>query len=390
MAMEKIILTVNPGSTSKRYSLFRDDELLLSIRMEKLAGLFGITLSTKAGNESSPLTSEDYDNSIEYVSRLLQEKNLIADKSDINFVAVRVVAPGDFFAEHRFIDDDYIEKLEQVKDLALLHTASVLNEIQKVSEVFDNAKIYAVSDSALHNQKGESRSLYAIDKDDSYNFGIKKIGYHGVSVSSILRKIKALNINGEKVIICHLGGGSSITAIKSGKSTDTTMGFSPLEGLVMATRSGSIDASVVLELMKKKKLSIEETEKYLNQQCGLLGLSKSSPDVSELLKKEEAGDEDAKIALQILVESIQKHIGMMVAVLSGVDAIVFTGAIGERSFIIRERVLENFAFLGVKLDKSINNRTVEIDQKISTDESLPVYVLNTDEELELAKTVLEL
>lgn len=263
-----------------------------------------------------------------------------------------------------------------------------LSEIKKVREIFGEDKpIIGVSDSAFHATIPEQAKLYAIPIEDSRRFGIRRFGYHGISVQSVIgRTAGLLGRMPEKVIVCHLGGGASITAVKNGQSIDTSMGFTPLEGLVMATRVGDIDAGTVLYLSEKLNKNQKELEAYFNNNCGLLGLSGKSDDIRELLVNEKNGDLDSKLALQIYVNRIKQYIGRMAAVLGGVDLLIFAGTVGERSFIMRERICDNLKFLGIELDEEMNNKSEGVEAEIGkTGGGTQILIVKTDEMEEIAK-----
>jgi acetate kinase len=256
----------------------------------------------------------------------------------------------------------------------------------------DRKPIVGVSDSAFHATLPESAKFYAIPINDSRRLGLYRFGYHGISVQSVTSRAAAmLGRLPENVIVCHLGGGASVTAVKNGKSLDTSIGFTPLEGLVMATRVGDIDAGAVLYLSEKLKKNYKKLEHYFNNECGLLGLSGKSSDIRELLINEKAGEADSSLALKIYVNRIKQYIGRMAAILGGVDLIIMAGTVGERSFIMRERICDGLKFLGVELDSEINNKSEGIETEINkVGSSVKVLVVKTDEMEEMAKITLNL
>ncbi len=227
---------------------------------------------------------------------------------------------------------------------------------------------------------------------DSRELGLRRFGYHGISVQSVVsRAAETLGTLPEKVIVCHLGGGASITAVKNGESVDTSMGFTPLEGLVMATRVGDLDPGAVLYLSEKLNKDYKELGRYFNNECGLLGLSGYSDDLRELLLSEASGHADSTLALKIYVNRIKQYIGRMAAVLGGVDLIILAGTVGERSFIMRERICENMEFLGVVLNKELNSRSEGVEVELNkTGSRVKILVVKTDEMEEIAKVTFSL
>jgi len=277
-------------------------------------------------------------------------------------------------------------------DIALekvpLHLSSALEEIKNIKALFGEKKpIYGISDSAFHSTIPEYARFYAIPMKDSRKYGLYQFGYHGISVQSVLSRAKeTLGKLPEKVIVCHLGGGASVTAVKNGKSIDTSMGFTPLEGLIMATRVGDIDPGAVLYLSEKLKKDNKELEIYFNNKCGLLGLSGKSADLRDLIEHEKNGDEDSTLALKIYVNKIRQYIGRMAAVLGGVDLLILAGTVGERSIVIRERVCADMKFLGIELDSKINNKSFGVEASINkASSSAKVLIVKTDEMEEMAK-----
>jgi acetate kinase len=318
---------------------------------------------------------------------LLHQYRVIEPFEKIQAIGVRIVAPSDNFARDMILDDNVIEDLRKTQQKAPIHITTVLAEIQKLQESFAGIPLIAISDSAFHSTKPDYACHYGVSTELAERFGIKRYGYHGISVSSVVRRLAESNNLKPKTIVCHLGSGSSITALLDGRSIETTMGYSPLEGLMMSTRSGSIDVAAALAIMRELRLSDIELEQYLNKKSGLLGVSGGSDDIRQLLVAEEQGDKNAKLALQIFVYRIQQAIGQMAASLGGVDCLVFTATISERSFVIRERVLKNLGYLGYEIDKAVNEKTFEPKEvtDIAGRNSKPVLVVATDESAEIAR-----
>ncbi len=360
--MKKIFI-VNVGSESRKYALYQDSECVFFAHFEKENGKL-------------------IENSTEYAVNQLLEQKLIGALDEISAIGFRVVAPGSYFLQNKIVDGEYLGKLETAKEQAPLHINPMLVELKALEQILPSIPIVGISDSAFHGSLPACARLYGIPKNTAEELDVFRFGYHGISFESVVGKLKNIYSGNlpEKIIICHLGGGSSIAAIKDGKSVDTSMGFTPLEGAIMANRVGDIDAGAVVYLSKKLGYGPEEMESYLNTQCGLLGLSGKSNDVRELLEMEKNGDENAKLALEVMVYKIKKYIGSYFAALNGAALLVFSATIGERSAIMRARICAELENLGIILDDEKNNKTISIDGFIGKDESpVKIAVITTDE-----------
>ena len=392
--MEKKYLIVNTGSASKKYSFYFGPEKIYSAHFEMEKSNFVVTEIFKNGEKKkTTITKKDYINAIAFIISSLIAKEIISSKEEIDLSGIRVVASGEYFLTNRFVDKEYLRMIKDAKQKAPLHLGPVLEEIKRLKKFLGKDKpIVGVSDSAFHATIPPQSRLYAIPIKDSRRFGIYRFGYHGISVKSVvLRAEKILGALPEKTIICHLGGGASITAVKDGKSFDTSMGFTPLEGLVMATRVGNIDASTVLYLLEKLKKNRKELGHYFNNECGLLGISGKSSDIRELLINENAGDEDSTLALKIYTDRVKQYIGRMATALGGVDLLIFAGTVGERSSIMRERICDNLKFLGIEIDQELNSKNDSVEEKINkADSPAKILVVKTDEVAEMAKEIYSL
>jgi len=386
--MEKKYLIINTGSTSKKYSFYEGDEKIYTAHFEMEGDSLIVNETTNNGSQKKSIDKDTYDNAVGLILDSLIENKIIADREDMDLVGIRIVAPGEYFLTNRFIDEEYLKMAEAALQKVPLHLSSALAEIKNVRKFFgDNMPIAGVSDTTFHATIPESSRYYAIPIKDSRELGLARFGYHGISVQSVTSKAaETLGVLPEKTIVCHLGGGASVTAVKNGQSIDTSMGFTPLEGLVMATRIGDIDAGAVLYLSEKLGKDFKELETYFNNQCGLLGLSGKSSDIRELIELEKNGDADSALALKTYVNRIKQYIGRMAATLGGVDLLILAGTVGERSFIMRERICENLEFLGIELDKELNNKSNGIDVELSKEGSkTKILVIKTDEMEEIAK-----
>lgn len=370
--MEKKFLVVNSGSASKKYSFYSGEQELWRAHFEKDGKGFMANVVEAGKPYQTKVSKTDFENPAHFLRAYLGEADV---------VGVRIVAPGKYFLENRKIDAGFLKKLEEAKEQAPLHVGSVLAEIKQIRKVLPKAKLIAVSDSVFYSGMPVSARLYSLPAKIAEKFGIYRYGYHGISVHSVVDKIKkTLGSVPARTIICHLGSGSTIAALKGGKPFDTSMGFTPLEGLPMGTRIGNIDAGAVIYLAKKLKKSPDELGEFFNRECGLLGLSGKTNDVRELLELEKKGDAKAAQALEIFVYGIKKLIGAYAAAMGGLDLIVFTATIGERSFIMRRRICSGLESLGLLLDANKNDATISRDGFISTSHSrVKIAVIPTDE-----------
>ena len=383
---------VNVGSESRKYALYQGGERLFSAYFEKEDGKLVIEL-VGADSEKKEISSREFESFAEYVVNEFLSRKIIGNKNEISAVGFRVVAPGSYFSIHKIIDGEYLKKLEIAKEQAPLHINPMLAEIKALGQILPSVPVVGVSDSAFHGSMPARARHYGIPKNTAEELNLFRFGYHGISFESVVGKIK--NMNGgnlpEKIIICHLGGGSSIAAVKDGQSIDTSMGFTPLEGIVMANRVGDIDAGAVTYLSKKLGYDADKMEDYLNTQCGLLGLSEKSNDVRELLEMEKNGDKNAELALEVMVYKIKKYMGAYFAALNGADALIFSGTIGERSAIMRSRICAELENLGIILDSEKNNQTISADGFINKEESpVKIAVITTDEMSQIAAEVAKL
>ena len=385
MSSESLILVVNPGSSSRKYGLFANGQKRANINFEfednKVIG------KVEYNGSKFPIDCDDADLSgvSSHILPLLHKHEIISATDNLTAIGIRVVAPVMRFTKDELLTDEVEEVLEAIQQKAPLHITTVLAEIKQIKNHFPSTPLVAVSDTAFHATKPSHAWYYGIDTKFADQSGVKRYGYHGISVGSIVHSLTEKSLLAPKTIICHLGSGSSITAVQDGKSVETTMGYSPLEGLLMASRSGNIDVSAALAIKRELGLTDDGLEQYLNKQSGLLGVSGSSNDIRQLITSEAAGDKRAKLALDLFVYRIQQSIGQMAASMNGADLIVFTGTIGERSAIVRQRILERLEYLGFVCDDAVNDVTFEpSDANIATASSKPALVVSTDEAAEIA------
>lgn len=381
-------LIVNTGSVSAKYSIYSKDEELFYGHFEIEAGEPIVTFCIRETrcNNTSHIAEEIFKNSLDNFIKEAIKNNIIESKDSITSIGVRIVAPGTYFQTDRIIDDSFISNISEEKEEAPRHVPTTLKEIGEIRKIFPKTKIVGISDSAYHKDIPDFVKYYAIPKKVSEDLDIFHFGYHGISLGSIVSKLTKQNLLSKKIVVCHLGGGLSVMAVKDGKSFDTSMGYTPLQGLVMSTRVGDIDPVAVMYLGQKLNKDTTELEAYFNNDCGLLGMSGKSSDIRDLIELEKTGDKDAKFALEKWVAAIKKYIGSYAALMGGIDTLVFSGTIGERSFIMRERICDGLECLGIKINKNLNNKTIAVDKKINTMFSkVKVLVVCTDEMTDMAE-----
>lgn len=379
--MEKNILVINIGSTSKKYSFYHGERLLLCAHFEKNKDSFDVTYGE---SEVLKISSEVFTESLRSFRDSLYSGGLLDENNQLTAIGVRLVAPGIFFTEDRIVDEEFLRRLDEIALQDIAHIGHLQKELSIAREFFSGSVLVAISDSSFHKTLPALARNYAIPKDLTEE-GVCRFGYHGISLASIVTKLHARPLGLEKrSIVCHLGGGASITALLDGKSVDTSMGYSPLEGLVMSSRVGNIDVGAVLALIDKK--GVKELQNILYTKSGLLAISGLSDDMRTLLDAEQGGHVGAHDAIEVFVHSIRKYIGTYAAVLGGIDLIVFSGTIGERSFILRDRICRNFDWLNIHLD-SEKNVHAKTGDYISKEGSVGVCVIHSDEDLEIMRRV---
>ncbi len=383
---ESIIFIVNPGSASRKYALYiggnKKANFHFEIVDEKVVG----ELSFDGNKYVEKYDDANLANAPHRTLPLLHKYKVLNESDKISAIGIRIVAPSRRFMQDELVTDEVISVLEDLSRESPLHIKTALLEIKQLRIRFPKTPIIAISDSAFHATKPDYARYYAIDTKLADKLEIERYGFHGISIRSIVDKLEKSDILLPKTIICHLGSGCSVTAVENGKSVETTMGYSPLEGIVMATRSGSIDVSAALAIKRDLGFSPSELEEFLFRKSGLLGLSGSSDDIRQLITSEAKGDARAKLALDIFVYRIQQAIGQMAASMNGVSCLVFTGTVGERSITIRGRIIERLDYLGFEISPKANEKAFEPIEiaNIANLSSKPVLVVLTDEAAELA------
>jgi acetate kinase len=387
MVGKSLIFIVNPGSASRKYALYLGGEKKANIHFEIVDEKVVGEIEYDGNKYVEKYDDANLANAPHRTLPLLHKYKVLSETDKISAIGIRVVAPSKRFMQDELITDEIVSFLEDLSRESPLHIKTALLEIKQLRIRFPDTPIIAVSDSAFHATKPDYARYYAIDTKLADKLEIEKYGFHGVSIRSIVDKLEKNDILLPKTVICHLGSGCSVTAVENGKSVETTMGYSPLEGVVMATRSGSIDVSAALAIKRDLGFTPGELEEFLFRKSGLLGLSGSSDDIRQLITSEAKGDARAKLALDIFVYRLQQAIGQMAASMNGVSCLVFTGTVGERSATIRGRVLDRLGYLGFEISPKANEKAFEPVEitNIANMTSKPILVVLTDESAELAK-----
>ena len=389
------ILVLNCGSSSIKYQLFNmEDQLVLAKGVVEKIGMQGSFLKhEKESGDKVKFEGEilDHKIGIEYVLGVLtsQKHGCIAGLEEINAVGHRVVHGGEAFKGSVFINDEVINEMERCVELAPLHNPPNLKGIYAMQALLPNVPQVGVFDTAFHQTMPQHAYMYGIPYALYTKYGIRRYGFHGTShryVSHRAAELLGLDGNDSKIISCHLGNGASVCAVRNGESVDTSMGFTPVEGLIMGTRSGDIDLGAVTFIMDKEKIGTKSASTLFNKHAGMLGISGVSSDARDIeIAALENGNERAQLAMQMYDYRIRKYIGSYAAAMGGVDALVFTGGIGENADITRAGVCKDLEFLGIEIDENLNNGLRGKEQVISKEGSrVKVIVVPTNEELMIA------
>lgn len=389
------ILVLNCGSSSIKYKFLNieTNETLASGAMEKVGMKGSFLKHEKADGESVKLEGVvlDHQVGIEFILGVLLSENhgCLKSLNDIDAVGHRVVHGGELFNGSVLIDDEVIAQMEKCIDLAPLHNPPNLKGINAIGALIPEVPQVGVFDTAFHQTMPDHAYMYGIPKSLYEKYKVRRYGFHGTShryVSEHVCKYLGLDYTKTKVINCHLGNGSSLCAIDGGKSIDTSMGFTPVEGLLMGTRAGDLDIGAVTYIMDKEHINTDSANTLFNKHSGILGISGVSSDLRDIEEAAlENGHKDALLALKIFRYRIKKYIGSYIAAMGGCDVLTFTGGIGENSIIEREALCKDMEFLGIDLDKTKNNIRA-VDAVISKDDSrIKVCVIPTDEELMIAE-----
>ena len=388
------ILVINAGSSSLKYQLIdMTDEHVMAKGLIERIGMEGSNLK-HSGGDKEPVRLEqpipDHKAGINMILDALvhPEYGVIKEMGDIDAVGHRVVHGGERFTDSMLITSDVLARIKACCDIAPLHNPRNLNGIEACMEIMSGTPQVAVFDTAFHQTMPKVAYLYGLPYELYVKYGLRRYGFHGTSHKYVAQR--AAELMGERmsdlrIITCHLGNGASITAIKYGKSVDTSMGYTPLEGLIMGTRSGEIDPAIIPFLMEKEGMDAQQIYDYLNRQSGILGISGLSSDFRDLEEAANNGDERAQLAIDVFAYKVKKYIGSYVAAMGGLDAIVFTAGLGENSPFMRDKICNGLEYLGTRIDQ-LANKTRGKEREISVKRArVKIFVIPTNEELVIAR-----
>lgn len=389
----KKVLAINSGSSSFKYKLFSlPDETVIAEGMADRVGLDGSSFEIKLSNGEKHVEEVDIPDQETAVSLLLKDLkrfNVVEDLNEIAGVGHRIVAGGEHFKDSAIIDENNLQKVFDLKEYAPLHNPAEGEGIKAFMKLLPDAPQVGVFDTSFHQSLDSTHYLYSVPYEWYEKYRARKYGAHGTSVRYVSERAAEMigkDLKDLKLIVCHLGSGASITAVKDGKSYDTSMGFSPLAGITMSTRSGDVDPSLIQFMMKKENLSIDEIINILNKKSGLIGLSHISPDMRDLKFNP---DERAKRARAIFINRIIRYVGAYLTEMGGVDAIIFTAGVGEHDVGVRKAVMESLEFMGLKPDLEANEENGE--KFISKpDSKIKAMIIPTNEELMIERDVVRL
>lgn len=389
------ILVINSGSSSLKFELIdMINEKTISKGICERIGISdpiftfkNLEKNTKIDARPEPMS--DHKIAIDIVLKTLQDSEIgvISSVDDIDAIGHRVVHGGEYYSDSTLVDDEAVTRIEELCALAPLHNPANIMGIKVMRELLPNKKNVAVFDTAFHQTMEQKSFMYAFPYEDYTELKVRKYGFHGTShkyVSEVARKM--LGKEESKVIVCHLGNGASLSAVKDGKVVDTSMGLTPLAGVMMGTRTGDVDPASAFYVMEKRGLTLKEIDTRMNKQSGILGIFGESSDFRDLEKAMDEGNERAKLAYEMFIHKIVSYIGAYTAVMNGVDAIAFTGGIGENATRVRKLVCKNFEYLGLDFDEEKNASRPKGNVELTkSDSKVKVYKIETAEELVIAR-----
>ncbi|GAE30093.1 acetate kinase [Halalkalibacter hemicellulosilyticus] len=390
------ILAINAGSSSLKFQLLTmpEEEVVTKGLVERIGldqGVF--TIEVNEEKKSDTLNIPDHAEAVKILLDKLTSLGIIQSLDEIDGIGHRVVHGGEKFNDSVLITDEVLQGIEEVSELAPLHNPANIVGIKAFKEVLPNVPAVAVFDTAFHQTMPESSYLYSLPYEYYKEYGIRKYGFHGTShkyVSNRAAELLGRPIEQLRLLSCHLGNGASIAAIEGGKSIDTSMGFTPLAGVTMGTRSGNIDPALIPYIMGKTNQDANQVLDTLNKRSGLLGVSGFSSDLRDIVNKAEEGNARAQLALDVFTSRIHKYIGSYAARMSGVDAIIFTAGIGENSDVIRAQVLKGLEFMGVYWDPALNQVRGQEAFVNYPHSPVKVLIIPTNEEVMLARDTVRL
>ncbi len=392
------VLVINCGSSSIKFQLFdSESESVLAKGLCERIGIDGSSITYTFGEKeeiTKKVPMSDHSLAMTAVIEVLTDplNGVISDMSSVDAVGHRVVHGGEYFNESVLITEDVIKKIESCNYLAPLHNPANLTGIRVCLSLMKDTPNVAVFDTAFHQTMPKSAYLYAIPRKYYDDYKIRRYGFHGTSHSYVSRRVADImgkSYDDLKIIVCHLGNGASICAIDRGKSVDTSMGLTPLSGVIMGTRSGDIDPGIIEVIAQEEGMNISQITDMLNKESGIAGLSEVSSDFRDISKAIEDGNENARDAFDAYVHQIVRFVGSYIAVMDGADALVFTAGVGENNAMVREQVCAQFSYMGLELDKE-KNEDEKGERVISTPNSrLKAYVIPTNEELAIERETVE-
>lgn len=388
------ILSVNAGSSSLKFQMYEmpEEKVLISGVFERI-GIENSFYTIKLNGEKikKEVVLSNHTDAVKILTNELLENNIVSDLSEIKAIGHRMVHGGEKYASSVLLTEDVITAVEELSDLAPLHNPANLVGVRAFKEVIPSAVAVGVFDTAFHQTMEEENFLYPVPYEWYKEYGVRKYGFHGTSHKYVSEKMASILGKEEtKIITCHIGNGGSLAAVKNGKCIDTSMGFTPNAGIIMGSRSGDIDASLIPFVMKKTGMNISEIDNALNKKSGLLGISGVSSDSRDIEDGIKSGNDRCKLAQEMYVNKIVKYIAEYYVELDGADAIVFTAGVGENSITTRKQIIDKLACLGIKLDEQRNNVRAEVALISTDDSSVKVYVIPTDEEVMIARDTYKL
>ncbi|CQR48132.1 Acetate kinase [Paraliobacillus sp. PM-2] len=387
------VLAINAGSSSLKFQLIEmPEETVLAKGLVERIGISDSVFTLECGENKDSITTDipNHEVAVKLLLEKLQASGVINSLEEIDGIGHRVVHGGEKFSDSVLATDEVIHEIEEVSELAPLHNPANLTGIRAFKEILPSVPSVAVFDTAFHQTMPEQSYLYSLPYEYYEKYGIRKYGFHGTShkyVSERAADLMSVPLDKLRLITCHLGNGASIAAVENGKSIDTSMGFTPLAGVTMGTRSGNIDPALIPYIMEKTGKTVNEVLHVLNKESGMLALSGFSSDLRDIQEKAENGDKRAELSLKIFAERIHQYIGSYAAKMHGVDAIVFTAGVGENSKEVRERVLEGLEFMGVYWDPALNDVRGKESFVNYPHSPVKVIVIPTNEEVMIARDV---
>lgn len=388
------VLVINCGSSSLKYQLINmNDESVLAKGLVERIGIEGSVIKHEAAGKEKVVIQEPMESHKEAINLVLKSLvdpvyGAVKDLEEIDAIGHRVVHGGEKFAGSVKITDEVVNAMKECTDLAPLHNPPNIIGIEACKELLPNVPMVGIFDTAFHQTMPEVAFIYPLPYELYKELGIRRYGFHGTSHKYVAERVASItgkDLKDLKVITCHLGNGASVTAIKGGESVDTSMGLTPLEGLVMGTRCGDIDPAIIAFLMNKKNMTIAEVDSLMNKKSGVLGISGVSSDFRDIEGEAEKGNKRAQLALDKFAYTVKKYIGSYAAAMGGVDVVVFTAGLGENSATARKNICEGLEFIGITIDDDKNN-TRGKEALISKDNgTVKVFVIPTNEELMIAR-----